>query len=93
MRTLANSENPDEMSHNVTFHLGLHCLLNKKKDLQRKKYNILEVINCDPSIYTLYHPSNFVTCTSCIFFSIFCLWDAKFLFQGVPGCNGIVDLS
>ena len=23
----ANSEDPDEMSHNETFHLGLHCLL------------------------------------------------------------------
>ena len=22
---------------------------------------------------------------------IVCLWDAKFLFQRVPGCNGIVD--
>ena len=21
------------------------------------------------------------------------LWDAKFLFQGVPGCNSIADLS
>ena len=23
----------------------------------------------------------------------FCLWDAKFLFQRVPGCNSIADLS
>ena len=23
---LANGEDPDEMLHNVTFHLGLHCL-------------------------------------------------------------------
>ena len=23
---LANSEDPDEMPHNVAFHLGLHCL-------------------------------------------------------------------
>ena len=22
-----------------------------------------------------------------------CLWDGKFLFQRVPGCNGIADLS
>ena len=25
-RTFVNSENPDEMPHNVTFHQGLHCL-------------------------------------------------------------------
>ena len=37
--------------------------------------------------------SDFVTCASCIFCSYFCLWDAKFLFQRVPGCNGIADLS
>ena len=24
--TLANSEDPDEMPHNVAFHQGLHCL-------------------------------------------------------------------
>ena len=27
MGTLANSEDPDEMLHNVAFHQGLHCLL------------------------------------------------------------------
>ena len=37
--------------------------------------------------------SDFVTCASCIFYSQFCLWDAKFLFQRVSGCNGIADLS
>ena len=25
--TLANSEDPDEMPHNVAFHQGLHCML------------------------------------------------------------------
>ena len=29
MGTLANSENPDEMLHNTTFHQGLHYLLKK----------------------------------------------------------------
>ena len=29
----------------------------------------------------------------CIFCAQFCLWDAKFSFQRVPGCNGIADLS
>ena len=37
--------------------------------------------------------SDFVTCTSCIFCAQFCLWDAKFLFQRVPGCNSVADLS
>ena len=27
MRTLANSEDPDEMLHKAAFHQGLHCLL------------------------------------------------------------------
>ena len=27
MGTLTNSEDPDEMPHDVAFHLGLHCLL------------------------------------------------------------------
>ena len=29
--TLANSEDPDEMPHNVAFHLGLHDLLRYKQ--------------------------------------------------------------
>ena len=37
--------------------------------------------------------SDFVTWASCIFCALFCLWDAKFLFQRVPGCNSIADLS
>ena len=31
--TLANSEDPDEMSHKVVFHLSLHCLLLKMKKI------------------------------------------------------------
>ena len=27
MGSLANSEDPDEMQHDLAFHLGLHCLL------------------------------------------------------------------
>ena len=37
--------------------------------------------------------SDFVTCASCIFCASFCLWDAKFLFRRVQGCNSIADLS
>ena len=31
MGTLANSEDPDEMQHNVALHQGLHCLLRLKQ--------------------------------------------------------------
>ena len=31
MRTLANSEDPDEKQHNAAFHQGLHCLLRLKQ--------------------------------------------------------------
>ena len=41
MRTLANSEYPDEMPHNVAFHQGIHGLLRQKqspeKEIQKKK--------------------------------------------------------
>ena len=30
MRTLSNSEHPDEMLHDAVFHQGLHCLLRQK---------------------------------------------------------------
>ena len=30
MGTLTNSEDPDEMPHDVAFHQGLHCLSGKK---------------------------------------------------------------
>ena len=35
MGTFTNSEDPDEMPHDVAFHQGLHCLL------RLKKYNII----------------------------------------------------
>ena len=31
MGTFTNSEDPDEMPHNVALHPGLHCLLKEKK--------------------------------------------------------------
>ena len=33
MRTLSNSEDPDEMQHNATLHLRLHCLLSSETEL------------------------------------------------------------
>ena len=55
MDTLANSEDPDEMQQNATFHLGLHCLLGQIY-LQERNILFLEIIACDPSIYTMDHP-------------------------------------
>ena len=53
MGTLANSEDPDEMSHNTTFHQGLFYMLRKNKQSSEKEiYNIF----WNPSIYTMGHP-------------------------------------
>ena len=49
MRTLSNSEDPDEMLHNVAFHHGLHCLL-KKKAIFREIQFCMELITCEPLI-------------------------------------------
>ena len=51
MRTFANNSDPDEMPHN---HQVLHSLL-RQNDFQRKKI-YLEIITCDPLIYTMDPP-------------------------------------
>ena len=58
MGTLANSEDQDEMPHNVAFHKGLHCLLRFKRTSVKETQFDLERITRDPSIYTctLDHP-------------------------------------
>ena len=51
MRTLANSEDPDEVLN------GVYTIWSDKTDLQRKKYSYyLEIITCNPWIYTMGHP-------------------------------------
>ena len=40
MDTLANSEDPDEMSHNAAFHQGLHCLLRQNQSSEKEKKKI-----------------------------------------------------
>ena len=42
MRTFANCEHPDEMSHNAAFHQGLHFLLTQN-GLQLQKYKIWKI--------------------------------------------------
>ena len=57
-----NSEDPNEMPHNAAFHQGLHCLLRQIRSSEKEIY--LEIITCEPSIYTMDHPdfiiSNFM---------------------------------
>ena len=56
MGILANSVDPDEMPQNVAFHQGLHCLLRQNLSSEKEVQYSLEIITCDPSIYTLDHP-------------------------------------
>ena len=56
MFTLANSEDPDEMPHNAAFHQSLHCLQTERQKLSSEIQFYLEIITCDPSIYTIDHP-------------------------------------
>ena len=62
MCTLANSEDPDEMPHCAAFHQGLHYLLTQSGSSKREKQYFLEIITCDPSIYTMNHPL-FIVCS------------------------------
>ena len=55
MFILANSEDPDEMLHNAT-------LFAKTKTIFREKIQFhLEIITCDPWIYTMDHPKFIVS--------------------------------
>ena len=56
MHTLANSEDPDEMLHYAAFHQGLHYLPSQKGSLEKEIQFYLEIIACDPSIYTMDQP-------------------------------------
>ena len=55
MPTLANSEDPDVMLHNVAFHQGLHYLLRQRRSSEKEIYYnfYLEIISCGPSMYTM----------------------------------------
>ena len=55
MPTLANNEDLDEMPHNTAFHQDLHCLLRQKQSSEKEIQFYLEIITCDPSIYTMDH--------------------------------------
>ena len=56
MSILANSEGPDEMSHNAAFHQGIHCFLGQTQSSKKEKQFYLEIIAYDSSIHTMDHP-------------------------------------
>ena len=56
MSTLVNSEDPDEMLHNVAFHQGLHYLLIQKQT-SVKNTNLQRIWKLYPvTPYTMDHP-------------------------------------
>ena len=57
-----NSEDPEEMQHNATFHQGLHCLLGENGSSEKDIQLCLQYITFDPSIDTMNHP-DFVKCS------------------------------
>ena len=61
---MANNEDLDEMAHKAVFHQGLHCLLRQNRSSEKEMQLFLEVIICNPSIYTMDNPdftvSNFM---------------------------------
>ena len=49
---MANSEEPDEMPHIAAFRQVLHCLLKQSRSSKKEIQQFLNIIQCDPSIYT-----------------------------------------
>ena len=63
MSALVNHEDQDEMLHNAPFHQGLHYLLGQKQFSEIQfLFMFLEIINCDPSIYTMSHSDFIASC-------------------------------
>ena len=58
MHTFANKGDLYEMLHYAAFHQGLHCLLRKELSSEKETTILLEIITCDPSIYTMDHPKD-----------------------------------
>ena len=51
-----NGEDPDEMLHNAAFRQGLHCLPRQNLSSEKEIQYFLEIITCNPLIYTMDHP-------------------------------------
>ena len=58
----SDSEDPDEMPYKEALHLGMHCFLIQNRSSDKEKQYILEILTCDPSIYTMDHP-DFIVCS------------------------------
>ena len=43
-KTSTNSEDPDEMPHNVAFHQDLHCLLRKNLSSEKEIQYLFKII-------------------------------------------------
>ena len=62
MHTSANIEDPDEMLHKAAFHHGLHCLPRRQKWSSEQEIHFhLEIITCDPLIFTIVYPKSVVS--------------------------------
>ena len=61
MSTLANIEDLDEMPQYAAFHLGFHCLLGLKQSLGTEVHLNFVILNSDPLICGLDHPTLIVS--------------------------------
>ena len=50
-----------KLPHNAAFHQGLQCLLRQNQFSEKEIKFILEMITCEPSIYTMDRP-DFIVC-------------------------------
>ena len=53
---MVNSVDPDKIPHMAAFHQGLHSLVSQKTIFRERNIMFVEIITCDPSIYTMDHP-------------------------------------
>ena len=61
MGTLANSEDPDEMVHNIALNQGLYCLLKQNLSTDEEIQCFGEIITWYPSIYNESSQLNCIT--------------------------------
>ena len=62
---LANNADPDVVVFQIIkchTHQGLHCLLRQNLSSKKEIQYFLEIITCEPSIYTMDHP-DFIVCS------------------------------
>ena len=55
MGTLANTIDPDEVLPDAACHQGPYCLLCQNRSSEKEIQYVLDIMTCDPSIYTLNH--------------------------------------